>query len=278
MQDLTVNIEGTDLQIKEFNGQRVVTFKDIDTAHQRPEGTAKRNFNQNKEHLVKGEDYYEITYKEFRTKFVPNLGKGGNPNNSVTLLTETGYLMIAKSLTDDLAWAVQRKLVDNYFRFKEQATQSKPKRKRLKPKDLAVKQHMNIAEIMIEKVGLDPGIAYSVAIDEAEKESGCNLLAYEKLLPAADHPTGMYNATDLGKRVRPDSPVSPRAINKTLKALGLQVKEKDWVITEAGKEYGEMMPYTASFDNGSSHSDYRPLWKEKAVELLKEYYKEEGDK
>ncbi|MCB6572107.1 ORF6N domain-containing protein [Eubacterium limosum] len=277
MQNLTVNIEGTNLQIKEFNGQRVVTFKDIDTTHERPEGTARKRFNDNKKRFIEGVDYYELNQPdEIRTLGIER-PQGGTPQK-VVLVTESGYLMIAKSLTDDLSWAVQRKLVDNYFRFKEQATQSKPKRKRLKPKDLAVKQHMNIAEIMIEKIGLDPGIAYSVAIDEAEKESGCNLLAYEKLLPAADHPTGMYNATDLGKKVRPDSPVSPRAINKTLKALGLQVKEKDWVITEAGKEYGEMMPYTASFDNGSSHSDYRPLWNEKAVELLKEYYKEEGDK
>lgn len=277
MQNLTVNIVGTDLQIKEFNGQRVVTFKDIDAAHERPEGTARKRFNDNKKHFIEGVDYYELNQpSEIRT-FGFERPQGGTPQK-VILVTESGYLMIAKSLTDDLSWDVQRSLVDNYFRFKEQIIQSKPKRSRLKPKDLAVKQHMNIAEIMIEKIGLDPGIAYSVAIDEAEKESGCNLLAYEKLLPAADHPTGMYNATDLGKKVRPDSPVSPRAINKTLKALGLQVKEKDWVITEAGKEYGEMMPYTASFDNGSSHSDYRPLWNEKAVELLKEYYKEEGEK
>lgn len=277
MQDLTVNIEGTSLQIKEFNGQRVVTFKDIDNAHERPEGTARKRFNDNKKRFIEGVDYYELNQPdEIRTLGIER-PQGGTPQK-VVLVTESGYLMIAKSLTDDLSWDVQRSLVDNYFRFKEQIIQSKPKRPRLKPKDLAVKQHMNIAEIMIEKIGLDPGIAYSVAIDEAEKESGCNLLAYEKLLPGADHPTGMYNATDLGKKVRPDSPVSAIVINKTLKALGLQVKEKDWVITDAGKEYGEMMPYTASFDNGSSHSDYRPLWNEKAVELLKEYYKEEGDK
>lgn len=275
MQDLTVNIEGTDLQIKEFNGQRVVTFKDIDAAHERPEGTARKRFNDNKDRFIEGVDYYKISPSEFRTA----IGEmDTRQQNDVVLVTESGYLMITKSLKDDRAWAVHRSLVNNYFRFKEQVTQSKPKRPRLKPKDLAVKQHMNIAEIMIEKVGLDPGIAYSVAIDEAEKESGCNLLAYEKLLPAADHLTGMYNATDLGKKVRPDSPVSAIAINKTLKALGLQVKEKDWVITEAGKEYGEMMPYTASHHNGSSHTDYRPLWNEKVVELLKEYYKEEGDK
>ena len=39
-----VKINNTDLLVKEFNGQRVVTFKDIDMLHERVEGTAKRNF------------------------------------------------------------------------------------------------------------------------------------------------------------------------------------------------------------------------------------------
>ncbi|MEG2649761.1 MAG: ORF6N domain-containing protein [Eubacterium sp.] len=276
MKDLTVNIEGTDLEIKEYNDQRVVTFKDIDTAHKRVDGTARKRFNDNKVHFIEDVDYYKITPSEFRTA----IGEMDiRQQNEITLVTESGYLMIAKSLTDDLSWGVQRKLVNSYFKLKqvEQNTQPKPQRKRLKPKDLSMKQHMNIAEILIKKIGIDPGIAYSVAIDEAEKESGCELLAYEKLLPAADHPTGMYNATNLGKKVRPDNPIPPVAINKTLKALGLQVKEKDWVITESGKEYGEMMPYTKSHSNNSTHSDYRPLWNEKAVEFLKDYYKEEGE-
>lgn len=42
--------------------------------------------------------------KEFSTNIVPNSYKGGNPNNLVTILTETGYLMLVKSFTDDLAW------------------------------------------------------------------------------------------------------------------------------------------------------------------------------
>lgn len=39
-----VKIEDTELAIREYNGQRVVTFKDIDTVHQRPAGTAKNAF------------------------------------------------------------------------------------------------------------------------------------------------------------------------------------------------------------------------------------------
>ena len=40
-------------------------------------------------------------------------------NRGTALITETGYLMLVKSFTDDLAWDVQRKLVDSYFRVKQ---------------------------------------------------------------------------------------------------------------------------------------------------------------
>lgn len=111
----TLDICGTALSIKEYSDQRVVTFKDIDTVHGRPDGTAKRNFRSNKKHFIENEDYFITSYLEFGTKFVPN-SKGGNPNNNVVLLTESGYLMLVKSFTDDLAWRVQRELVNSYFK------------------------------------------------------------------------------------------------------------------------------------------------------------------
>lgn len=120
-----VHIQNTDLSVKEYNGQRVVTFKDIDTVHGRPEGTAKRNFNNNKEHFILDEDYFIIPYSEFSTNFVQN-PKGGNPNNEVILLTEQGYLMLVKSFTDDLAWTVQRQLVNSYFRVRQLASDLSP--------------------------------------------------------------------------------------------------------------------------------------------------------
>mgnify|MGYP002762287615 CR=1 FL=1 len=39
-----VHIGNTDISIKEYKGQRVVTFKDIDAAHGRPDGTARKRF------------------------------------------------------------------------------------------------------------------------------------------------------------------------------------------------------------------------------------------
>jgi len=109
-------VQGTALQIKEYRGKRVVTFKDIDAVHKRPEGTARKRFNDNRRHFVSGVDFFKISPSEFRTA-IGNMDS--RQQNDVTLITETGYLMLVKSFTDDLAWTVQRELVDSYFRVNE---------------------------------------------------------------------------------------------------------------------------------------------------------------
>lgn len=108
-----ITIENTEMQVKEYNGKRVVTFKDIDAVHQRTVGTAKRNFNKNKKHFIDGEDYIKVCVDEIRTNKIMNISN--KARNDVVLITESGYLMLAKSFTDDLSWQVQRCLVNNYF-------------------------------------------------------------------------------------------------------------------------------------------------------------------
>ena len=115
MNNQIVKINNTDLSVKELNGQRVVTFKDIDMLHERVEGTAKRNFNEHKKHLIKDVDYFEVKQSDFQKYEIRTLEI---PNRGLTLITESGYLMLVKSLQDDLAWKVQRELVNNYFRAK----------------------------------------------------------------------------------------------------------------------------------------------------------------
>lgn len=110
-------VQGTALQIKEYRGKRVVTFKDIDTVHKRPDGTASRNFRENRQRFISGVDFYKITQPDEIRRLGITRPQGGTPNE-VTLMTETGYLMLVKSFTDDLAWKVQRELVDSYFRVR----------------------------------------------------------------------------------------------------------------------------------------------------------------
>ena len=61
-------INETELQVKEYNGQRVVTLADVDFVHKRPSGTAKKNFQNNRKHLILNEDYFEITRKTFKPR------------------------------------------------------------------------------------------------------------------------------------------------------------------------------------------------------------------
>ena len=112
-----VKIGNSDLSIKEFNGQRVVTFKDVDSVHERPDGTARKRFNDNRSRFIEGEDFYKICPSEIRTHKIMEISEMARED--VTLLTESGYLMLVKSFTDDLAWEVQRELVKTYFNKKK---------------------------------------------------------------------------------------------------------------------------------------------------------------
>lgn len=117
-----IKIEGTELSIKEYNGERVVTLRDIDFVHQKKSGSSKRTFERYKSHFILNEDYFELTRKDLGDKLSPNEKIVGNPNLKTYLLTESGYLMVVKGFTDDLSWQVQRSLVNGYFKAKELAT------------------------------------------------------------------------------------------------------------------------------------------------------------
>lgn len=111
-----IKINEHEMAIKEYDGKRVVTFRDVDMVHERPEGTANKRFYDNKRHFIEGEDYYKLSHfdsliSEKRVLEIPHRG--------LIVLTESGYLMLVKSFTDDLAWDVQRKLVKSYFRVRE---------------------------------------------------------------------------------------------------------------------------------------------------------------
>lgn len=112
------------LDVKVWNGQRVVTFNDVDRIHQRVEGTASRNFKANRDKFLENEDYFIATNATVEQK--DEIRPLKIPPRGLTLLTEMGYLMLVKSFTDDLAWQVQRSLVQNYFRGKEDTQPTPP--------------------------------------------------------------------------------------------------------------------------------------------------------
>lgn len=114
-----VEINNVAIGIKKYEGKRVITFKDIDRVHERPDGTARKAFNRNKKRFIEGEDYFLITRNTpMSVSWTLNV-----PPKGLTLITESGYLMISKVFDDDIAWDIQRQLVNSYFRVKESISQ-----------------------------------------------------------------------------------------------------------------------------------------------------------
>lgn len=114
-----VNFEGTELDVREYNGQMVVTFDDIDLVHKRPHGTARNAFKRNKRHFIDGVDYF-VLEKENSNVHETYIRNIDIPNRGITVFTESGYLMLVKPFKDDLSWDVQRRLVNAYFALKNQ--------------------------------------------------------------------------------------------------------------------------------------------------------------
>ena len=186
-----VTIGTSTLTPKTCNGQKVVNFNDIDVLHQRVVGTAKRNFNENKNYFTVEEDYFLVTREncsnyeayiydidsmyEFRTLNIPPKG--------LTLITESGYLLLVKSFTDELSWKVQKILVKTYFRAKHEPQQNPESLIIPAPKfDLTIsfrsyrgKPCVNVAEAA-RVFNVAPMTIRSIIRDGLERDTECQLL------------------------------------------------------------------------------------------------------
>jgi hypothetical protein len=118
---ITLSATNTTLPVLTWNKQTVITLAMVDDAHKRPDGTASRNFQKNRQYFIEGEDYFHLTHNEMAL-----LNENRRVNKSsqgVIVFTLAGYMMLAKSLTDALAWQVQRELVNGYFKQLQTAPQ-----------------------------------------------------------------------------------------------------------------------------------------------------------
>lgn len=113
----TVTVLGKDVVKVEYKGQRVVTLKQIDAIHERPEGTAGRQFREHRGRFREGVDYFDLTSDEIRRM----CAAGILPERTAraTLFTERGYGKIVKGWNDDLAWSLHDAMQDAYFVVRE---------------------------------------------------------------------------------------------------------------------------------------------------------------
>ncbi len=95
----------------EYRGEPVVTFAQVDKVHERPDGTARRTFNDNRSRFVEGEDFATLDQPNVIRSLGFTRPQGGVPA-AVIILTKRGYLKLVKPMQDDRAWAVQGEMID----------------------------------------------------------------------------------------------------------------------------------------------------------------------
>ena len=250
-------INDTPVTIKEYQGQRVVTLKDIDTVHSRADGTARRNFNTNKKYFIEGEDYFKITPYEFRTA----IGEmDSRQQNDVTLITESGYLMLVKSFTDDLAWNVQRQLVKIYFRAKA------------KSDSYLIDDPIERAKRWIEEQEAKRELETIVAVQNQQ---------IAELQPKASYYDMVLNCKDLIpiKIIAADYGKSAVWLNKQLQRHNIQHKEDGiWLLYHeyAEKGYTSTKTYPYRDNNGEIHCKPHTYWTQKGRLFIYELLKSDG--
>lgn len=126
-----VNILGTEILRVEYRGLSVVTLRQVDELHGRPENAAFKQFDRHKERYVEGVDFFDldsIGTSEFRN----SLPGGMVPQNArkLKLFTERGYGKIVRGWNDDRAWALHDAMQDVYFAVQQM----------LSAEELAIKQ------------------------------------------------------------------------------------------------------------------------------------------
>lgn len=114
----TIEVMGRQIAKVEYNGQRVVTLRQIDEAHEKAQGQARKQFNAHKHRFVESVDYYvldSIRMSEFRT-LAPNVFSPDAKHGM--LFTERGYGKIVKGWNDDLSWQLHDAMQEAYFAVK----------------------------------------------------------------------------------------------------------------------------------------------------------------
>jgi len=117
---------GQEIRIIEWNGERVVSTKDIAELHGLDVKIINRKYRRNKRYFMEGIDYFEVR-REDLTGVQNGTGQEAieemlfrNSAPYILLITESGYLNFVKTINDDRAWAIFKGLKDIYFKAQKE--------------------------------------------------------------------------------------------------------------------------------------------------------------
>ncbi|WP_171070054.1 ORF6N domain-containing protein [Methylobacterium terricola] len=250
----TISIGGVDLTRIEYRGEQVVTFAMVDKVHGRPEGTAKRNFNENEGRFETGTDFVLVKAADLRRLAPEAVGSRGG--GDVTLITRRGYLKLVKPMNDDRAWAVQGEMVDRYFAVERLPVAPEPAHTGINAREarLTFKHHLGIAK-MLKLEGNQAVLAANRATKAMCGVAPLDAMGITHVTAPQNEP--LLNCTDIGKRL---GDYSAQDVNRYLVQFGYQVALRDakdklyYEVTDLGRDAGGVMQ-----DTGKSHGDGTPV-------------------
>ena len=225
------------------------------------------NFEKEHKHVLRDIDNLKKDVPNFGLMFyeteIPD--SYGRPQRAY-FINKKGFQLLAMGFTGKKAIEWKLKYIDAFEAMeKELATPKLTPTPRYRARRLstAMEDMEKTAANLCKMFKVNAGIAYSKAISMIEPLYGVSFDSIKDLLPAATHDIGYMNPTQVGEKFQGKS---AREINLLLAGYGLQHKEgKCWRLDDAGREYGEEVPYTR---NG--HSGYDIRWNDKLISLLQE--------
>lgn len=116
----------------------------------------------------------------------------------------------------------------------------------------------------VKKVpGVRPSIATAATLACVRENTGLEIEPLRRSLPALDESVCSHNPTGIGKLME----CSAKKANQRLADSGLQFRNErdEWELTDAGKDWGEAVPYSR---NG--HAGYQILWNPDVVEVVRD--------
>ena len=238
MENKLVKINNVELGIKEYKKERVITAWDIAKVHNREVREITQNFNYVKDKLLKDEDYFLVNKEKISESkiliqdFIPNNVK------EIPLFTESGYLMLVKTFTDDLSWEIQRQLVKGYFKLKElKSSIDKDKRLEIMEKNANVR----MAKMLKSLIPFSKSERYKeILVSEATK-----VLTGRELIPPPEVEAKTITATQIAEILG----VSAQKIGIISNKYNLKTEQNGYWVHEKAKYCNKEIPNFRYFES-----------------------------
>ena len=238
MENKLVKINNVELGIKEYKKERVITAWDIAKVHGREVKRINEIFKNNIDKFILKEDYFFLTPNEFSGSF--KTAQDFIPNNvkEIPLFTESGYLMLVKTFTDDLSWDIQRQLVKGYFKLKElKSSIEKDKRLEIMEKNANVR----MAKMLKSLIPFSKSERYKeILVSEATK-----VLTGRELIPPPEVEAKTITATQIAEILG----VSVQKIGIISNKYNLKTEQNGYWVHEKAKYCNKEIPNFRYFES-----------------------------